>query len=164
MGDDQHTVAFDDAPTGDRGLLGGKGAGLVEMTALGFPVPPGFVITTACGRAYRTAGELPASLDIELSARVAALEESAGRSFGDDERPLLVSVRSGAPVSMPGMMDTILNVGLNDAATRALAAETGSDVVCCLVVRAAARRVRPYRSRRFRRRDRGRLLGPGRGE
>lgn len=131
MADDQHTFAFDDAPVtdrADRALLGGKGAGLVEMTGLGLPVPPGFVITTSCGHRYLNDGKLPASLDDELPARLAALEEVAGRRFGDDDRPLLLSVRSGAPVSMPGMMDTILNVGLTDAAARSLATEASSEL------------------------------------
>jgi pyruvate, orthophosphate dikinase len=119
------THGFTDAGDPDRALLGGKGAGLVEMVGLGLPVPPGFVIGTPCGRAYLDGQRLPAGLDAELAGRLAALEAAAGRRFGDGTDPLLVSVRSGAPVSMPGMMDTILNVGLTVGATRALAERTG---------------------------------------
>jgi pyruvate,orthophosphate dikinase len=119
------TYSFDDAPGPDRRLLGGKGAGLVEMTAVGLPVPTGFVMTTACGRAFLAAGRMPAALAPELDARVSALESMSRRRFGDDASPLLVSVRSGAPVSMPGMMDTVLNVGLTWEGAAALARETG---------------------------------------
>lgn len=124
------TFAFDepDAAGAGRDVLGGKGAGLVEMVGLGLPVPPGFVIGTPCGRAYLEAGTLPDGLADELAARLAALEEAAGRRYGaepDDPDPLLVSVRSGAPVSMPGMMDTVLNVGLTPDGARRLAERTG---------------------------------------
>lgn len=124
------TFAFDepDAAGAGRDVLGGKGAGLVEMVGLGLPVPPGFVIGTPCGRAYFDAfpgPALPGDLDGELAGRLTALEEAADRAFGNDEDPLLVSVRSGAPVSMPGMMDTVLNVGLTVAGTERLAARTG---------------------------------------
>jgi pyruvate,orthophosphate dikinase len=123
----QLTWAFDDAPDADPALLGGKGAGLVRMVGLGLPVPPGFVLGTPCGREVTEGGELPDALVAEVDARLAALEEGAGRRFGDDDAPLLVSVRSGAPVSMPGMMDTILNVGLTVRGAETLRAETGSD-------------------------------------
>jgi pyruvate,orthophosphate dikinase len=119
------TSAFDDAPRPDRRLLGGKGAGLVEMTALGLPVPTGFVITTACMRAFLAEGRMPDALEEELQARMGALESESGRRFGDSAAPLLVSVRSGAPVSMPGMMDTVLNVGLTWEGAETLAGETG---------------------------------------
>ena len=110
---------------GGRELLGGKGIGLAEMTALGVPVPDGFTIPTEACRAYLAGGgEVPAGLDAEVDEHIGALEERAGKGFGDDENPLLVSVRSGAAVSMPGMMDTILNLGLNDAAAEGLAAST----------------------------------------
>ncbi|HEX4107291.1 MAG TPA: pyruvate, phosphate dikinase [Solirubrobacteraceae bacterium] len=122
-----HTWAFEDAPGADRELLGGKGAGLVRMVELGLPVPPGFVVGTDCGREYLRVGQLPDGLEAELHAQLARLEEKAGRRFGDDAAPLLVSVRSGAPVSMPGMMDTILNVGLTPAGAEALAAESGDE-------------------------------------
>jgi pyruvate,orthophosphate dikinase len=104
---------FDEASDGGKELLGGKGAGLAEMTALGVPVPAGFTVTTDACRAYMSAGgELPDGLDREVDEHLAALEERTGKRFGDSEDPLLVSVRSGAAVSMPGMMDTILNLGL----------------------------------------------------
>jgi pyruvate,orthophosphate dikinase len=110
---------------GGRELLGGKGIGLAEMTALGVPVPDGFTITTEACRAYLAGGgEVPAGLDNEVDEHIAALEERTGKGFGDDDDPLLVSVRSGAAVSMPGMMDTILNLGLNDTAVEGLAAST----------------------------------------
>jgi pyruvate,orthophosphate dikinase len=97
------------------------------MVGLGLPVPPGFVIGTPCGREYLASGRLPDGLQDELAAQLGKLERHAGRRFGDDAAPLLVSVRSGAPVSMPGMMDTILNVGLTPPGADALAAETGDE-------------------------------------
>ena len=118
---------FDEPSGGGRELLGGKGIGLAEMTQLGVPVPAGFTITTDACRAYMESGkELPDGLDAEIDEHVAALEQKAGKRFGDPDDPLLVSVRSGAAVSMPGMMDTILNLGLNDEATRGLASRTGN--------------------------------------
>jgi pyruvate,orthophosphate dikinase len=120
--------AFGEGGRDDRQLLGGKGANLAEMTRVGLPVPPGFTITTEACRAYSQAARtLPAGLEEELWARLAELERKVGRRFGDDERPLLVSVRSGAPVSMPGMMDTVLNLGLNRRSVRGLAAMTGNE-------------------------------------
>jgi pyruvate,orthophosphate dikinase len=119
---------FDQPSEGGRDLLGGKGVGLAEMTQLGLPVPAGFTITTDACRAYMQAGgELPGGLEAEIDEHVRALEEKAGKEFGDTEDPLLVSVRSGAAVSMPGMMDTILNLGLNDEAVRGLASSTGNE-------------------------------------
>jgi len=110
----------------DRDLLGSKGAQLAEMTRLGLNVPPGFTITTQACRAYLFAGELPPDLEEELDAAIELLEQTTGRLFQDTEsEPLLVSVRSGAAISMPGMMDTILNLGSNDATIRALG--TASD-------------------------------------
>src|SRR5215468_2840843 len=97
------------------GLLGGKGANLAEMASLGLPVPPGFTITTeVCTYFYANAREYPVELKDEVSAGVAHIEKAVGIKFGDPANPLLVSVRSGARVSMPGMMDTVLNLGLND--------------------------------------------------
>ena len=106
-------------------LLGGKGANLAEMARLGIPVPPGFTITTEVCRYYTEhAGEYPQGLEDQVREGVKHLEEATGRKFGDPEAPLLVSVRSGAPVSMPGMMDTILNLGLNDVSVKGLAGKT----------------------------------------
>ena len=110
-----------------RELLGGKGAGLAEMTTLGIPVPAGFTVTTQACVEYMQAGkELPAGLGDEIEQHLARLEETTGKRLGDRGDPLLVSVRSGAAVSMPGMMDTILNLGLNDEAVEGLAATTGN--------------------------------------
>ena len=113
--------------SGGRELLGGKGIGLAEMTALDVPVPDGFTITTEACRAYLAGGgEVPEGLDAEVDQHIAALEKRTGKGFGDAGNPLLVSVRSGAAISMPGMMDTILNLGLNDIAVDGLAASTGN--------------------------------------
>ena len=117
---------FDDPAGGGRELLGGKGAGLAEMTALGLPVPAGFTITTDACRAYMVAGDLPEGLEPEVVEHLRRLEETTGKRFGDAADPLLLSVRSGAAISMPGMMDTILNLGLNDQAVEGLAAATGN--------------------------------------
>src|SRR5512133_2456888 len=118
---------FDEPSSGGRELLGGKGIGLAEMTQLGVPVPAGFTITTDACRAYMEAGgELPDGLEGEVEQHLTELEEKTGKRFGDSADPLLVSVRSGAAVSMPGMMDTILNLGLNDEAVNGLAERTGN--------------------------------------
>jgi pyruvate,orthophosphate dikinase len=117
---------FDETAPGGRELLGGKGIGLAEMTALGLPVPGGFTITTDACRAYMASGGLPDGLEEEVAAHVTRLEERTGKRFGDHSDPLLVSVRSGAAISMPGMMDTILNLGLNDDAVEGLAERTGN--------------------------------------
>jgi pyruvate, orthophosphate dikinase len=123
----RYVYAFDEDSGGGRELLGGKGIGLAEMTALGIPVPAGFTITTDACRAYMANGkEVPDGLDDEVALHVARLEERAGKRFGDTAEPLLVSVRSGAAVSMPGMMETILNLGLNDEAADGLAGATGN--------------------------------------
>ncbi|MEW6307560.1 MAG: pyruvate, phosphate dikinase [Bacillota bacterium] len=114
--------AFTDGTAQMRELLGGKGANLAEMTRLGLPVPPGFTITTvACRDYYRSGGKLPQGLLDQVGAALQGLEAVTGKGFGDPANPLLVSVRSGAAVSMPGMMDTILNLGLNDATAEGLA-------------------------------------------
>jgi pyruvate,orthophosphate dikinase len=118
---------FDQPSDGGRDLLGGKGIGLAEMTQLGVPVPAGFTITTDACRAYLREGGMPDGLDAEIDEHIARLEETTGKRFGDPEDPLLVSVRSGAAISMPGMMDTILNVGLNDEAVVGLARSTGNE-------------------------------------
>ncbi len=118
---------FDEDSGGGRELLGGKGVGLAEMTALGVPVPAGFTITTDACRAYMATGKtVPPGLDDEVGRHIERLEERAAKRFGDPSQPLLVSVRSGAAISMPGMMDTILNLGLNDVAVEGLAASTGN--------------------------------------
>ncbi len=108
-------------------LLGGKGANLAEMTNVGLPVPPGFTITTeACDHYYRNNQNWPAGLAEEITAHITHLEEVTGKKFGDAQNPLLFSVRSGAAVSMPGMMDTVLNLGINDAVVQALIAKSGN--------------------------------------
>src|SRR3954452_18916488 len=117
---------FDEETDGGRELLGGKGIGLAEMTRLGVPVPAGFTITTDACRAYMRERGVPAGLEDEVSAHLVRLEERTGKRFGDHDDPLLVSVRSGAAVSMPGMMDTILNLGLNEDAVAGLARTTGN--------------------------------------
>ncbi|WP_320779581.1 pyruvate, phosphate dikinase [Streptomyces sp. CRN 30] len=109
------------------GLLGGKGSNLAEMTRLGLPVPPGFTITTEACRAFLTAGREPAGLWEEISAHLSVLEEAAGRVLGQPDDPLLLSVRSGARFSMPGMMETILDIGLNDDSVFGLAKVSGSE-------------------------------------
>ena len=123
----RYVYAFEEDSGGGRELLGGKGIGLAEMTQLGVPVPAGFTITTDACRAYMSAGKrVPDGLEAEIDAHIARVEEHTGKRFGDPEDPLLVSVRSGAAVSMPGMMDTILNLGLNDVAVDGLAARAGN--------------------------------------
>ena len=119
--------AFDEPTRGGRDLLGGKGVGLSEMAHLDVPVPAGFTITTDACRAYMAAGdELPAGLEDEIEDHIRRLEQATGTSFGDPSNPLLVSVRSGAAISMPGMMDTILDLGLNDETACGLAESTGN--------------------------------------
>jgi pyruvate,orthophosphate dikinase len=127
MGESRFVYDFDEPTNGGRELLGGKGSGLAEMTALGVPVPAGFTITTEACRAYMRNGKrLPDGLEREVAEHLAVLEEKTGKRFGDPRDPLLVSVRSGAAVSMPGMMDTILNLGLNDESVEGLAETTGN--------------------------------------
>ena len=110
-----------------RALLGGKGANLAEMTRIGVPVPPGFTVTTEACNAYLQGGEqLPEGLWEQVEAGLRDIEQRMERRFGDPDHPLLVSVRSGAKFSMPGMMDTILNLGLNDTTVRGLAAEANA--------------------------------------
>ena len=117
--------AFDEAIHGGRELLGGKGVGLAEMAHLDVPVPAGFTITTDACRAYMAAGgDLPPGLESEIAEHIRRLEHATGASFGDPFNPLLVSVRSGAAISMPGMMDTILDLGLNDETALGVAAAT----------------------------------------
>ncbi|GAB0114096.1 pyruvate, phosphate dikinase [Acidisoma sp. C75] len=111
-----------------RNLLGGKGANLAEMAAIGLPVPPGFTITTeVCTAFYANGRQYPADLEGQLAEALARVEEATGLAFGDPARPLLVSVRSGARVSMPGMMDTVLNLGLNDETVQGLVTASGDE-------------------------------------
>jgi pyruvate,orthophosphate dikinase len=111
---------------GDRNLLGGKGANLAEMCNLGLPVPPGFTITTeVCTHYYANGRSYPQGLEEQVAHALEEVGRIAGRRFGDPDNLLLVSVRSGARASMPGMMDTVLNLGLNDATVEALAADSG---------------------------------------
>src|SRR5882672_11360325 len=108
-----------------KDTLGGKGAGLAEMTNAGLPVPPGFTISTdVCSVYYAEKGRIPASIEAEITENLRKLEKTAGATLGSNENPLLVSVRSGAKFSMPGMMDTILNLGLNDQAVEGLKRRT----------------------------------------
>src|SRR6266480_2735619 len=110
-----------------RALLGGKGANLAEMTRIGLPVPPGFTITTeVCTYYYDNKRTYPKELQAQMAAGVANMERILGKKFGDMARPLLVAVRSGARDSMPGMMDTILNLGLNDQTVVALEKASGN--------------------------------------
>ncbi|MFI6348898.1 pyruvate, phosphate dikinase [Streptomyces sp. NPDC050560] len=118
---------FTEGDKDHKDLLGGKGANLAEMTNLGLPVPPGFTITTAACKLFLETGDLPAALSDEVSAHLAALEAAMGKKLGAEDDPLLVSVRSGAKFSMPGMMDTVLNVGLSDASVGGLAAQAGDE-------------------------------------
>jgi pyruvate,orthophosphate dikinase len=110
-----------------KDLLGGKGANLAEMTNLGLPVPPGFTITTEACKVYLGSGDEPAELRAEVSTHLDSLEQAMGRKLGQADDPLLVSVRSGAKFSMPGMMETVLNIGLNDESVQGLAKQTGSE-------------------------------------
>ena len=123
----KYVYSFTEGNRDMKDLLGGKGANLAEMTTLGLPVPPGFTITTEACRAYLAAGEAPETLDVEVTAHLREVEQAMGRRLGDPSDPLLVSVRSGAKFSMPGMMETVLNIGLNDESVEGLAAQSGND-------------------------------------
>src|ERR671916_3456113 len=119
---------FEEGDRSQKNLLGGKGANLAEMTRIGLPVPPGFTITTEACNAYREGGQtFPEGFLDEVAEHRKTLEETMGLQIGDPRDPLLVSVRSGARFSMPGMMDTVLNLGLNDAAVEGLAEVTGNE-------------------------------------
>jgi pyruvate,orthophosphate dikinase len=124
---DKFVYGFSEGTKEMKDLLGGKGSGLAEMSNLGLPVPPGFTITTEACRAYMEAGEMPESLMESVTEYLGELEDATGKRLGDSEGPLLVSVRSGAAASMPGMMDTVLNLGLNDTAVEGLAHRTGDE-------------------------------------
>ncbi len=128
MANTKRVWLFEEGNATMRDELGGKGANLCEMSNIGLPVPPGFTITTDTCVAYNKGdGNFPAGLMDEIKAALAAVEEKTGKKLGDAANPLLVSVRSGAKFSMPGMMDTVLNLGLNDATVEALVAQTGND-------------------------------------
>src|SRR5690349_500222 len=117
---------FEEGDGQQRALLGGKGAGLADMTRAGLPVPPGFIVTTeVCNAYYANNKNFPEGMWEQVIEGLRAVEEKTGKKFGDPENPLLVSVRSGAPFSMPGMMDTVLNLGLNEQTVQGLAEQTG---------------------------------------
>ncbi len=121
----QYSYSFREGDGKNKALLGGKGANLCEMTQIGLNVPPGFVITTATCLLYQEKQQLPIGLMAEVKQQIAVIEQQSGRKFGDATNPLLVSVRSGSAISMPGMMDTILNLGLNQQTLAGLIAQTG---------------------------------------
>jgi len=121
----KYVYAFEEGNKDQKFLLGGKGANLAEMTNLGLPVPPGFTITTEACKVYMARGDtMPEGLMDEVAGALDTLEQNMGKTLGDVTDPLLVSVRSGAPFSMPGMMDTVLNLGLNDVSVGGLAKQT----------------------------------------
>ncbi len=123
---DKFVYQFSEGNKNMKELLGGKGANLAEMTGIGLPVPPGFTITTEVCNYFSDHGDYPAGVDAQLEAALASLEKDTGKTFGDATDPLLLSVRSGARASMPGMMDTILNLGLNDETVQGVIASTGN--------------------------------------
>ncbi|HVF11806.1 MAG TPA: PEP/pyruvate-binding domain-containing protein, partial [Actinomycetota bacterium] len=118
---------FEQGSKDKKDLLGGKGANLAEMTNLGLPVPPGFTVSTVACREYMKTGRFPDGLMDEVAKHLRTLEGKMGKSLGDPVDPLLVSVRSGAKFSMPGMMDTVLNLGMNDKAVKGLAKQSGKE-------------------------------------
>ena len=123
----KYVYLFSEGDGSMRNLLGGKGANLAEMTRIGIPVPQGFIVTTeACNKYYEDGKQITNSIVEEIHANIKELERITGKEFGSNTNPLLVSVRSGARVSMPGMMDTILNLGLNDVAVEAVAKATNN--------------------------------------
>ncbi len=126
MSPTKYVYDFSEGNATMKSLLGGKGANLAEMTGLGIPVPPGFTVTTAACIYYSSAGSYPDGLTEEIEEHLAALEKLTGKSLGDAKNPLLLSIRSGAMFSMPGMMDTVLNLGLNDETVAGLAESTGN--------------------------------------
>ena len=123
----KYVYRFSEGDKDQKDLLGGKGANLAEMTRLGLPVPPGFTITTDACRAYLADDEVPDELAVQVTTALRGVEEELGRELGAAENPLLVSVRSGAKFSMPGMMETVLNIGLNDDSVEGLAAASGDE-------------------------------------
>ncbi|MEE8322353.1 MAG: PEP/pyruvate-binding domain-containing protein, partial [Candidatus Bathyarchaeia archaeon] len=127
MENQKYVYTFGEGNADMKMLLGGKGANLSEMTNLGLPVPPGFTITTEVCRKYYENNKYPEGLQDQIDAHLSMLEKKMGKRLGDLENPLLVSVRSGAPQSMPGMMDTVLNLGLNDVTVKSLANQTQNE-------------------------------------
>ncbi|WP_369794731.1 pyruvate, phosphate dikinase [Arcanobacterium sp. S3PF19] len=123
----KYVYGFSEGNKDQKDLLGGKGANLAEMTNLGLPVPPGFTITTEACRAYLGQGETPETLDVEVTAAIRMVETEMGKKLGNPADPLLMSVRSGAKFSMPGMMETVLNIGLNDDSVHGLAKQSGNE-------------------------------------
>src|SRR5919106_1194701 len=123
----KYVYDFSEGNKDQKDLLGGKGANLAEMTNLGLPVPPGFTITTDACRFYLEHGSTPPDLADQVTEHLTTLEKAMGKTLGDPKDPLLVSVRSGAAASMPGMMETVLNVGLNDESVQGLAEQSGSE-------------------------------------
>ena len=123
----KYVYRFSEGDKDQKDLLGGKGANLAEMTRLDLPVPPGFTITTDACRAYLASGEVPEELSVQVTTALRGVEEELGRELGAAEDPLLVSVRSGAKFSMPGMMETVLNIGLNDVSVEGLAAASSDE-------------------------------------
>lgn len=128
MSNKKYVYLFEEGNAEKKNLLGGKGANLAEMTNIGLPVPPGLIITTEACKEFSALGQkFPVGMEEQVRENMALLEKKMGKEFGDKTNPLLVSVRSGAPVSMPGMMDTVLNLGLNDDTVNALAESTGDE-------------------------------------
>ncbi|GAB2760043.1 pyruvate, phosphate dikinase [Nocardioides pakistanensis] len=123
----QYVYGFEEGSKDQKDLLGGKGANLAEMTNLGLPVPPGFTISTEACRAYLEEGDEPAEMAAQVAEHLEKLEKTMGKTLGQSDDPLLVSVRSGAKFSMPGMMETVLNIGLNDESVHGLAAQSGDE-------------------------------------
>src|SRR5712675_612952 len=123
----KYVYAFSEGNKDLKDLLGGKGANLAEMTNIGLPVPSGFTITTEACRYYLEHGGVPEGLAAEVSEHLRRMEQAMGRELGDPADPLLVSVRSGAKFSMPGMMDTVLNIGISDRAVEGLAKQAGNE-------------------------------------
>ncbi|MDP3050417.1 MAG: PEP/pyruvate-binding domain-containing protein, partial [Eubacteriales bacterium] len=125
---EKYVYLFEEGNAGMKDLLGGKGANLAEMTNIGLPVPPGFIVTTDACNEFSAAGDrFPVGMEDQVRENISVLARRLRRTFGDEANPLLVSVRSGAPVSMPGMMDTVLNLGLNDRTVEGLVRSTGDE-------------------------------------
>ena len=122
----RHIYPFTFGDMSQKDLLGGKGANLAEMVRIGLPVPPGFTIATTACREYLKSGEFPKTLRQEISESLSALEKELGKTFGGSKNPLLVSVRSGAKFSMPGMMETVLNVGITPEVAQSMADTSGN--------------------------------------